>query len=129
MSDDRADGAEDREKRPENGADSSGAPQPASAAARRERRADATRPAGRVDRTRATATAKPRPARDGAASAPARLIRFLREVIAELRKVIWPTRKELVTYTGVVLFFVVVMVAFVWLLDLGFQRVVLYVFG
>jgi preprotein translocase subunit SecE len=26
---------------------------------------------------------------------------FVREVIAELRKVIWPTRKELLTYTGV----------------------------
>ncbi len=130
MSDDRrADGADDREERPQDGADSSVAPQPASAAARRERRADATRPAGRADRTRAAATAKARPARNGAAHLPTRLIRFLREVIAELRKVIWPTRKELVTYTGVVLFFVVVMVAFVWLLDLGFQRVVLYVFG
>ena len=29
----------------------------------------------------------------------ARLSRFLREVVAELRKVIWPTRNELVTYT------------------------------
>ena len=129
MSDERADGSEDREERPDSGSDSPVAPQPASAAARRTRRADATRPAGRADRTRGTATAKDRPARDRAASAPARLIRFLREVIAELRKVIWPTRKELVTYTGVVLFFVTFMVTFVWLLDLGFQRAVFFVFG
>jgi preprotein translocase subunit SecE len=27
---------------------------------------------------------------------------FVREVVAELRKVIWPTRKELLTYTAVV---------------------------
>ena len=122
MSDDRADGRD-----PENGGDSSVAPQPASAAARRERRADASRPAGRAERTRATATAKDRGGRGG--SPPARLVRFLREVIAELRKVIWPTRKELVTYTGVVLVFVAFMVTFVWLLDLGFQRAVFYVFG
>ncbi len=54
---------------------------------------------------------------------------FYRQVIAELRKVIWPTRKQLVTYTAVVLVFVVFVVAFVALVDLGFQRVVFYVFG
>ena len=35
---------------------------------------------------------------------------FLRQVIAELRKVIWPTRRELRTYTIVALVFVLVMV-------------------
>ena len=43
--------------------------------------------------------------------------RFLREVVAELRKVIWPSRKQLVTYTLVVLVFVSFMVALVALLD------------
>ena len=38
-----------------------------------------------------------------------RMALFLRQVIAELRKVIWPTRKELLTYAWVVLVFVVVM--------------------
>jgi preprotein translocase subunit SecE len=38
-----------------------------------------------------------------------RLARFFREVVAELRKVIWPTRKELLTYTAVVVAFVTVM--------------------
>ena len=32
--------------------------------------------------------------------------RFIREVVAELRKVIWPTRKELVTYAAVVVVFI-----------------------
>ena len=50
-------------------------------------------------------------------SLPKRLVRFLREVVAELRKVIWPTRKQLVTYTLVVLVFVSFMVALVALLD------------
>ena len=39
-------------------------------------------------------------------ASPARISLFYRQVVAELRKVIWPTRKELVTYTTVVLVFV-----------------------
>ncbi|MFD2765609.1 preprotein translocase subunit SecE [Micromonospora eburnea] len=59
----------------------------------------------------------------------ARIARFFREVVAELRKVIWPTRKELLTYTGVVVTFVAVMLAIVAGLDFGFAKAVLWVFG
>ncbi|MDP9436852.1 MAG: preprotein translocase subunit SecE, partial [Actinomycetota bacterium] len=48
---------------------------------------------------------------------------------AELRKVIWPTRRDLVTYTAVVLVFVLFMVAVVSLFDFGFSQAVLAVFG
>jgi preprotein translocase subunit SecE len=58
-----------------------------------------------------------------------RLGRFVREVVAELRKVIWPTRKELLTYTAVVIVFVTLMLTIVGLLDLGFAKGVLFVFG
>jgi preprotein translocase subunit SecE len=58
-----------------------------------------------------------------------RLINFIREVVAELRKVIWPTRKELITYTAVVVVFVSIMLTVVGLLDYGFAKVVLWVFG
>jgi preprotein translocase subunit SecE len=54
---------------------------------------------------------------------------FVREVIAELRKVIWPTRNELITYTGVVIVFVVAMAAIVALMDFVFGRGVLALFG
>ena len=54
---------------------------------------------------------------------------FIREIIAELRKVIWPTRKELLTYTGVVIAFVTIMTAIVALLDYGFAKAVLFSFG
>ncbi|HEV8567964.1 MAG TPA: preprotein translocase subunit SecE [Actinoplanes sp.] len=54
---------------------------------------------------------------------------FVREIIAELRKVIWPTRKELLTYTGVVIAFVAVVTAIVALLDYGFAKAVLFSFG
>ena len=54
---------------------------------------------------------------------------FYRQVVAELRKVIWPTRKELGTYTSVVLVFVVAVTSIVALLDLLFTKGVLWVFG
>jgi len=58
-----------------------------------------------------------------------RLIKFLREVVAELRKVIWPNRKQMVTYTSVVLVFVIFMVAFISGLDLAFIKGVNWLFG
>ncbi len=54
---------------------------------------------------------------------------FVRQVVAELRKVIWPTRKELITYTTVALSFVIVMAVIVSLLDLGFYHLVTAVLG
>ncbi|MBC3760338.1 preprotein translocase subunit SecE [Quadrisphaera oryzae] len=59
----------------------------------------------------------------------ARLLVFLREVVGELKKVVYPTRDELVTYTSVVLVFVAVVMTYVSLLDLGFGRLVLWVLG
>ncbi|MGH4024187.1 MAG: preprotein translocase subunit SecE [Pseudonocardiaceae bacterium] len=110
--------------------EAAGAPQPASAAARRERSADrASHPATRPGTAGKDHPTRPRGGTDTKASPPARALRFLREVVAELRKVIWPTRKQLVTYTAVVLVFVSIMVAYVALLDLGFGKAVFYVFG
>jgi preprotein translocase subunit SecE len=54
---------------------------------------------------------------------------FLRQVVAELRKVARPTRKELVTYTTVVLVFVLAVMTFVSILDFGFGKLVLWAFG
>jgi len=58
-----------------------------------------------------------------------RAITFYRQVVAELRKVIWPTRRELLTYTSVVLVFVFFMVAVVSAYDFVFSQGVLRVFG
>ena len=57
------------------------------------------------------------------------IARFIREVVAELRKVIWPTRKELITYSVVVVFFVAVMMAIIAGFDTGFGYAVNFVFG
>jgi preprotein translocase subunit SecE len=54
---------------------------------------------------------------------------FVRQVLAELRKVIWPTRRDLVTYTAVVLVFVLFMVAVISVYDFAFSQLVLRVFG
>ena len=54
---------------------------------------------------------------------------FYRQVVAELRKVVWPTRQQLITYFWVVLVFVVVVMTFVSLLDLAFGKAVFAVFA
>jgi len=54
---------------------------------------------------------------------------FIRQVVAELRKVIWPTRRELRTYTIVALTFVLVMVVIVTSLDYLFTKLVFWAFG
>lgn len=58
-----------------------------------------------------------------------RLTLFYRQIVAELRKVVWPTRSQLTTYTTVVIVFVVIMIGLVTVIDYGFQEAVKYVFG
>ncbi|MFI9007177.1 preprotein translocase subunit SecE [Actinosynnema sp. NPDC053489] len=120
-----------------------GASRPVTAAARRERRGS-VRPAGRKDSVEAAKPAeadsdaqegrKGRPTRSRADSEKrvgffARIVRYIREVVSELRKVIWPTRKQMITYTGVVLVFVAFMVALVFGLDSAFAWGMFRVFG
>jgi preprotein translocase subunit SecE len=57
------------------------------------------------------------------------VITYIKQVVAELRKVIWPNRKQMVSYTSVVLVFLFFMVALISGVDLGLARLVLLVFG
>ncbi|NYF17725.1 preprotein translocase subunit SecE [Microbacterium sp. AK009] len=59
----------------------------------------------------------------------ARIVLFIRQVFAELRKVVTPTRQELMKFTAVVLGFVLVMMAIVYGLDVLFVWIAQYVFG
>ena len=59
----------------------------------------------------------------------ARIAFFIRQVIGELKKVVAPTRKELINYTLVVLVLVAIMMVIVSLLDIGFGTAVASVFG
>ncbi|MFD4477343.1 preprotein translocase subunit SecE [Streptomyces sp. NPDC058471] len=58
-----------------------------------------------------------------------RLALFYRQIVAELRKVVWPTRNQLTTYTSVVIVFVVIMIGLVTVIDYGLNQAVKYVFG
>lgn len=54
---------------------------------------------------------------------------YLKQVVAEMRKVIWPNRKQMLTYTSVVLVFLAFMTALIAGADLGLSKLVLFVFG
>jgi preprotein translocase subunit SecE len=55
-------------------------------------------------------------------------VTFYRQVVAELRKVVYPTQQQLVTYFFVVLVFVLVLMLLVSLLDLAFGKLVFEIF-
>jgi preprotein translocase subunit SecE len=54
---------------------------------------------------------------------------YYRQIVAEMRKVVWPTRSELMTYTSVVIVFVLAIIGFVALVDFGVERAVQAIFG
>lgn len=87
------------------------------------RAAEAGKGRATVSRAEAEAGRQPRP------NLFARILRFVREVIAELRKVVTPTRNELFTYSAVVVVFLIIMMAYVGVLDYGVGRLVLWAFG
>ncbi|MDN3024683.1 preprotein translocase subunit SecE [Streptomyces sp. S.PB5] len=58
-----------------------------------------------------------------------RLALFYRQIVAELRKVVWPSRSQLTTYTTVVIVFVIVMIGLVTVIDYGLDHAAKYVFG
>jgi preprotein translocase subunit SecE len=82
----------------------------------------------------ATQTRGPAPKRAAKPSRPAGRDRttpaqFVTQVRDELRKVVWPTRHELVTYTTVATIFILIMVGIVTGLDVAFTRLVIALFG
>ena len=54
---------------------------------------------------------------------------FLKEVRQELKKVDWPNRRELISYTIVVLATIVVTTAFVFVLDYFFSKAIFKLFS
>ena len=70
-----------------------------------------------------------RGARGGNAHKRTSIPTFYRQVVAELRKVVYPTQEQLITYFIVVMVFVIFMMTYVSVLDLGFGKLVFKVFG
>lgn len=84
---------------------------------------------GKADK-KAKKSKKPKKEKTGASHNPFVFIwTYLTQVAGELRKVIWPNRKQMVTYTTVVLLFLAFMVALIGGVDLGLAKLVLLVFG
>jgi preprotein translocase subunit SecE len=54
---------------------------------------------------------------------------FTQEVVAEMRKVLWPTRQQVTTSSIIVVIVVIVMTSFIWALDFGIERLVSLVYG
>lgn len=54
---------------------------------------------------------------------------FWRQVFGELKKVVRPTRADLINYASAVLVFVAIVMAFVTVLDLGIGTAVGWIFG
>lgn len=54
---------------------------------------------------------------------------FVKESVAEARRVVWPTRKETIQTTGVVFALVVVMAIFMWVVDISLLWIIQLVMG
>lgn len=48
---------------------------------------------------------------------PGAIVRYLREVRTELKKVVWPDRRQTIIYTGVVIVSVVAVALVIWVVD------------
>ncbi len=52
---------------------------------------------------------------------------YFRGVRAETKKVLWPSKNDLINYTGVVLFISVTVGLVIWLLDMGITRLLAFI--
>jgi preprotein translocase subunit SecE len=58
-----------------------------------------------------------------------KILQFLQEVQLELKKVVWPTRKDTLASTSVVLIIVIIIAFFLGLIDLGLTRIIRVILG
>ena len=91
---------------------------------RRQRKQDQQRgkqsPAQRAQRRAATPQEQRQPLFS-------RISQYLREVRAELKRVSWPTREQMVAYTTVTVITTLALTGYVWGIDRVFERVVVVV--
>ena len=59
----------------------------------------------------------------------ANILQFLQEVQQELKKVVWPSRKDTIASTSVVLIIVIIIAFFLGLVDLGLSRIIRVILG
>jgi preprotein translocase subunit SecE len=56
-------------------------------------------------------------------------IQFTREIRDEMRQVAWPSRSELINYTSVVITTLAIMIGLIFVLNLGFGRLITLLFS
>jgi len=56
-----------------------------------------------------------------------KIVKFFKGVWSELKKVHWPTKKEIVTYTSVVLGAVAMVAVLIWIVDSAFSFVLSFI--
>jgi preprotein translocase subunit SecE len=56
-------------------------------------------------------------------------VQFTREVRDEMRQVAWPSRSELINYTSVVLTTLLIMISLIFVLNLGFGKLITLLFS
>lgn len=64
-----------------------------------------------------------------AAKKPGRVGNFFRGVLSELKKVHWPSKKQVANYTVIVLVFTAVMALAIWIVDSIFSLVITKILG
>ena len=55
--------------------------------------------------------------------------RFFHDVRIELKKVNWPSRRELTLFTGIVIIVILITGVFFWILDSGFTAILRLIIG
>ncbi|MGV9665862.1 preprotein translocase subunit SecE [Nocardia niigatensis] len=128
--------SDERDTRHEDGDDTAAVARPSGKRSARRTRAASSSAVATIERPSESAKATTKQSgkgkkagKSGTGNPFKRLVKFLKEVIAELRKVIWPNRKQMVTYTSVVLVFVIFIIAYISGLDLAFIKGVNWLFG
>jgi preprotein translocase subunit SecE len=58
-----------------------------------------------------------------------KVVQFLKEVQIELKKVVWPTRKDTIASTTVVLILVIIIAIYLGLVDMGLSRIIRAILG
>jgi preprotein translocase subunit SecE len=79
--------------------------------------------------TKAKANIKSAKRERGATSRFGRIRRYFRDMVSELKKASWPSKKDLVKYTGVVLAFVVILAVVIGVMDFGLAQVLKLITG
>ena len=58
-------------------------------------------------------------AKKSGAAVFARMGKFFKGLLSEMKKIVWPTGKQVVNNTAITIFMCLLVGAFIWLLDLG----------